>query len=115
MEYDDQLAKNAPEVPPLPAVEEDDPKITPLFPKAKIKELKAKGKQTRKNADSDYARKRDMVVTVTGIVLVFILILLYWLTAFLIRPNDYLSSFLYLLNSVIMLILGYIFTKITQR
>jgi len=115
MEYDEQLIKSAPEIPPLPIAEEDDPKAEPFFQKAKIKELKAKGKQTRKNADADYARKRDMVVTVTGIVLVFLLIMLYWFTAFLLKPNEYLSSFLYLLNSVVMLILGYIFTKITQR
>jgi len=116
MEHDGQLTRNASEIPPPPFAEEDYPKVGPVIPRASIEEIKVKGEEARRDADSEHSRKRDTWVTVAGLILVFILMLLYWFTAFLIKPNDYLSSFLYLLNSVIMLIIGYIFgTKITRQ
>ena len=116
METDEQLYRNASEISSIIPLEEDSPKIESLQPKARIEEIKAEREEARKDADSEHSRKRDTWVTISGLILVFILLLLYWFTAFLLKPNDYLSAFLYLLNSVIMLIIGYIFgTKITHQ
>jgi cation transport ATPase len=107
--------KDVPEIPSIPQFEEDNPKTEPLSPEVRLDILKAQSEEARKDADSDHARKRDTWVTIAGFTLVLVLIVVYWLTAFLMKPNDYLSHFLNLLNSVVMLILGYIFTKISQR
>ncbi|MDR0303074.1 MAG: hypothetical protein LBI04_12285 [Treponema sp.] len=109
-----ELLHSAREIPSV-SLEEDSPKMDQPLPRARLEELKAEREEARRDADADHARKRDTWVTFSGLILVFMLILIYWFTSFLLKPNDYLASFLYLLNSVVMLVLGYIFTKITQR
>ena len=112
-EIDEPLSDSIPEIPSL---EIDKPKTE--LPqhgrkKANVDEIKEKGKQKRKNAAFKYFRKRDMRVTIAGLVIVCVLIGLYFIVA--LREHQHLSSFLYLLNSVVMLIMGYLFTKTTQR
>jgi len=116
MEHDEQLAKNAVEIPPLPSIEEDDQRTAPLYQKASIEEIKTRREEARKDADSQHARIRDTWVTVAGLILILILIFGYFYAVQFSQKNDYTASLLNLLNSVVMLIIGYIFgTKITHR
>jgi di/tricarboxylate transporter len=114
MPHDQQLLKNAPLIPIIPD-EEDDPKIDALLPKVFFDKTREEREEARKDADSEHSRKRDMWVTIAGLILVFVLIILYWITISWLKSNDNTQGFLYLLNSVIMLIIGYIFgTKISH-
>jgi len=116
MEHDQQLEKNAPEIPPPPVVEEDDPKIETPLQKASIEEIKTRREEARKDADSQHARIRDTWVTVAGLILILVLIFGYFYAVQFSQKNEYTASLLNLLNSVVMLIIGYIFgTKITHR
>ena len=111
---DNELLKNSLEIPSI-VIEEDDPKTDYSHHKKSIKEIKESGKEARKKAKSDYSRKRDTWVTISGLILVFVLIAFYLLAVLFAGKNDYMTSFLYLLNSVVMLIIGYIFgTKNTR-
>jgi len=75
---DEELLKNAPEIPDRIPIEEDIPKPEFQSPPQKIEEIKVAAEQEIKKADSDYARKRDKVVTIAGLALVFILICMYF-------------------------------------
>ena len=77
--------------------------------------MKAREKAERKKAAAEYFMKRDKWVTLAGLFMVFILVLIFAGFVLVYEPSPRVSSLLYLLNSVIMLILGYIFTKTTQR
>ena len=116
MEHDEQPAKSAAEIPPLPSIEEDGPKIEQAMPRASIEEIKIQREEARKDADSQHARIRDTWVTVAGLILILVLISGYFYAVLFSERNDYTASLLNLLNSVVMLIIGYIFgTKITHR
>jgi len=114
----EQFVKNNQEIPslsPMPSYEEDNPRVETMLPAVSAEKMKAEREEERKDADSKYARNRDMWVTIAGLILVLLLITLYALAAFIAERNDYVTSLLYLLNSVVMLIIGYIFgTKINR-
>ena len=115
MDYN-ELQKTAPEIPHTIPLEEDTPKFEQQLQIASIEEIKVEREEKRKDADSEHARKRDTYVTIAGLILVLIIIGLYWATFSFMKPNEYSHSFFNLLNSVIMLIIGYIFgTKITKH
>jgi hypothetical protein len=105
------LEKSIPEI----EKEEDGPVSRPA-PRYAVEEIKTEREEARKDADSAHARNRDTWVTVSGMVLILILIFLYKCTVKTPPPNENTASlFLNLLESVIMLIIGYIFgTKITR-
>lgn len=89
-------------------------KTDPL-PKLSIEEMKAKGEEERKNAETEHSRKRDTWVTLAGLFLLLFFVMLYWATASFMEPSDNLLTFLHVLSSVIMLIIGYIFTRTGHR
>jgi cation transport ATPase len=112
---DDVLVKNAPAIDSI-LLEEDSPKVETSISKVRIDEIKTKRDEDRKDADSQHARTRDTWITIAGLILVLILIAGYFYAVQFLPKNDYIASLLNLLNSVVMLIIGYIFgTKITHR
>jgi len=92
-----------------------DSRQDPPLPSVNIEEMKAREKADRKKAAAEYFMKRDKWVTLAGLLLVFLLILIFAGFVLVYEPNPRVSSLLYLLNSVIMLIIGYIFTKTSRR
>ena len=110
-----ELLRVAPEISTEILLEEDKPKIGMAIPKARLEEIKTAREEARKDADSDHSRKRDTWVTIAGLILVCVLIILYMITVYQNQPNEYKTSFLHLLSSVVMLIIGYIFGKNINR
>jgi hypothetical protein len=111
------MDKKVPEISSI-TYEEDSPEVATKgkVSKARPKKLKLEREEARKDADSSYARFRDRWVTLAGIMLVIVLIALYFVTVVFFEENSGVSSLLYLLNSVIMLIIGYVFgTKTTKH
>ena len=107
---DDELIKNAPEILPIPS-EEDSPRIESLLSAARLEELKTKREEDRKDAESQHERLRDTGITFAGLLLLLIFVFLYFFTVKCLDQNDDVKGFLYLLQSVIMLIIGYIWQK----
>jgi hypothetical protein len=102
----------------LPEIDkEEDSSLSSFLPNDRIEEIKAKREEDRKDADSAHARSRDTLVTISGMILVLVLIILYNCAIEKTLPDrEFASLFLNLLDSVVMLIIGYIFgTKITRN
>jgi hypothetical protein len=96
--------------------EEQDVPTSKTFTKARIEKIRLEREEDRKDADSAHARIRDTWVTVAGMVLILLLIVMHYLLAWFPPSNkEYGLPFMKLVESVIMLIIGYIFgTKITR-
>jgi hypothetical protein len=96
--------------------EEDRPDLA-VLQKDSVEEIKARREEARKDADSAHARNRDTWITIAGMILVLIMVAIYNYTVRKPPPDkDTTSLFLNLLDSVIMLVIGYIFgTKITKN
>jgi len=111
----DKKIRAIPEI-TLNSIEEDSPDVEKPSPEARLKKIKVERAEARKDADSNYARSRDMGVTIAGLALVFVLIIMYFIAVVYFPDNEHISSLLDLIKAVVMLIIGYIFgTKITQR
>ncbi|MCL1993469.1 MAG: hypothetical protein FWG66_11050 [Spirochaetes bacterium] len=89
-------------------LEEDSPKPGRPVYEASPKEVQVEREEARKDADSHHARDRDWWVTKAAVKLVVALIIIYAVIVF-VEDRASVSSLLYLLNSVIMLAIGYIF------
>jgi hypothetical protein len=102
----------------LPEIEKEEDSSDPLdIPRGSIEEIKVTREEDRRDADSAHARNRDTLITIAGMILIFVLVCMY---SNIIRTpppdKEAMSLFLNLLDSVIMLIIGYIFgTKINRN
>jgi predicted membrane channel-forming protein YqfA (hemolysin III family) len=95
-------------IPDIEKEEEDKPNF-PASRKESIEEIKAKSEAARQDAKTRHDLSRDTWVTIAGFVLIFILLVGSGIVSWVSDEKSHITSFLHLLSSSIMLIMGYIF------